>query len=99
MVEITKKKINIGIGISDIHFGHENCLYETYEKCIDDLIANIEELKEKNEIKNIIIILNGDIVSVTFVYRNQYLESQVQKNETILLGGAYLIHKTLKRLS
>lgn len=93
-----KKKINICIALSDIHFGHENCIYETFHFCVNKLIEKIEKLKNKYKINEIFLILNGDIVSGTFVYRNQYLESQVQKNESIVLAGAYLIHKIIKKI-
>lgn len=96
--EEKKKKINICIGLSDLHFGHENCLYETLQYCIDKLIGELEEIKDKHEINELFLILNGDVVSGTFVYRNQYLESQVQKNETILLGGAYLVYTIVNKI-
>lgn len=92
------KKINITIGLSDLHFGNENCLYETLHNCIDELINKLEKLKNTHKINNVFLILNGDIVSGTFVYRNQYLESQVQKNETIILGGSYLVYTIVKKI-
>lgn len=92
------KKINICIGLSDLHFGNENCLYETLHYCIDELLTKLEKLKNEHEINNVFLILNGDIVSGTFVYRNQYLESQVQKNETIILGGAYLVYTIVEKI-
>lgn len=92
-----KKKINICIGLSDIHFGHENCLYKTLQSCIDKLCDQLVDLK-RHDINNVFLLLNGDIVSGTFVYRNQYLESQVQKNETIILAGAYLVHTIIKQI-
>ena len=92
------KKINITIGLSDLHFGSENCLYETLQYCIDELIKKLKEIKKNREINNVFLILNGDIVSGTFVYRNQYLESQVQKNESIILGGSFLVYKIVKKI-
>lgn len=92
------KKVNVCIGLSDIHFGNENCLFDTLNYCIDKLIKEIELIKERYEINKVFLILNGDLVSGTFVYRNQYLENQVQKNESIILGGAYLIHEIIERI-
>lgn len=91
-----KKRINICIGLSDIHFGHEGALYETFHYCIDKLIDDLKILKDNTEINKVFLILNGDIVSGTFVYRNQYLENQVQKDEDIILAGAYLIHEIVE---
>ena len=93
-----KKKINITIGLSDLHFGHENCLYKTLQFCVAGVIKKIEMIKEEHDLNDVFIILNGDVVSGTFVYRNQYLESQIQKNETILLGGAYLVYTIIKKI-
>ena len=92
------KKVNLCIGLSDIHLGHENGLYETLEYCINKLIKDINDIKNKFELNRTFMILNGDIVSGTFVYRNQYLESQIQKNESIILGGAYLIHLIIDQI-
>jgi len=93
-----KKKINLTIGLSDLHFGHSNCLYETLQYCVDELVKKINLLKLEYELNKVFLILNGDVVSGTFVYRNQYLESQVQKNESIILGGAYLVYIIIKKI-
>jgi len=97
-MEKIKKKVNICIGLSDIHFGHEGCLYKTFDYCINKLIDKLKEIKERYEINKTFLIMNGDVVSGSFVYRNQYLENQIQKNESIILAGAYLVHETIKKI-
>lgn len=94
----TSKKATLTIGISDIHFGHENCFYETFWRVIEKLIKRIEKIKRDHDLQNVFIIFNGDIVSGTFVYRNQYLENQVQKDASIITGGAYLLHLVVEQI-
>lgn len=61
-------------------------------------MEEIEMLKHRYEFINPFLILNGDIVSGTMIYRNQYLESQIQKDESIIMFGAYMMHKTIQKL-
>jgi hypothetical protein len=66
---------------------------------VNKLIENLEFEKEKYNIENVFIVLNGDIVSGRMIYRNQYIESHLQKNESIIMFGSYLIHKTIDKIT
>ena len=94
-----KQKINLTMVLSDCHFGHENCLYETYWYTIDKMISEIKMLKQRYDVKNAFLIINGDMVSGTLIYRNQFLENQLNKNEDIVIFGSYMMFKTIKKLS
>ena len=98
MNEKEKIKANLTLCMSDLHFGHESCLYNTFWYTLDKMISELKLIKEGYDFKNIFIILNGDMVSGTMIYRNQYLESQVQKNESIIMFGAYLLHLVIEKI-
>lgn len=92
MSEERKKKANLIIAISDTHFGHESCFYDTFWYCMDKLCEEIEMLKNRYDFNKVILATVGDIVSGTQVYRNQYLESHLHKNEDIITFAAYMYH-------
>jgi len=96
--EENKKKVNICIGLSDLHIGNENCLFETLQYCIDKLIDELDDVNNEYDINEVYLILNGDVVSGSFVYRNQYLENQIQKNESVILTGAFLLHEIIEEI-
>lgn len=98
MSEKIKTKSNLVIAISDAHFGHESCLYETYWHTIEKLCDEIETLENRYEWNKVFLCVVGDVVSGTQIYRNQYLESHVQKNEDVISFGSYLLHRTIKMI-
>lgn len=84
--------------MSDLHLGHENTLYETFWYVVDRLIGEIELQKIRYDINKIFLIIVGDMVSGTGVYRNQYLQNTIDKNEAIISLGAYFIHLVIEKL-
>jgi len=95
---MNKKKANICLCLSDLHFGHESCLYDTYHYTITKLLEELKMLQSHYVFETVFLILNGDIVSGTMIYRNQYLESQINKNEYIIMFGAYMIHLLIEKI-
>jgi hypothetical protein len=95
----SKKKIaNLTICISDAHWGHESCLYETFWDSIDRICNDLKFLKRRYDWNTVKICCVGDMVSGTHVYRNQYLESHLNKNEDILTFAGYMLYKVIKRI-
>lgn len=93
-----KTTANLTIGISDLHLGHENFLCKTYWHTIDKLVNEISMLNSRYEWKNIFLITNGDVISGKFVYRNQHIQSHLQKDHDMIMYGSYILHLTVEKL-
>ncbi len=93
-----KMKANLCICVSDTHWGHEDCLYETYWHTVDKLCNELEYLSATYDLQNVYLATVGDLVSGTQVFRNQYLQSHLQKNEDIISFASFILHKTLLKL-
>lgn len=89
---------NLCIGLSDLHFGSENCLYQTLDYTVGKMCKEIDMLNQRYNFNNVFICWVGDIVSGSHIYRNQFLESHMQKNEDIITFGAYMLHNIIRRL-
>lgn len=68
-----KKKANITLTIcvSDIHLGDCNHLHGTYWSTVETLTKVLNVLADQFNIRNVFLILNGDMVSGREVYRYQ----------------------------
>ncbi len=99
MAEKQKIRANLTISLSDAHFGHESCLYETFWHTIEKICDNIEDLNSRYEWNKVFLSIVGDIVSGTQIYRNQYLESHLNKNEDVISFGSYLVHRVIDMLT
>lgn len=93
-----KIKSNLTMLISDLHLGHENCLYNTYWYTIDKMVKEIKMLNNRYDWNEIYLVVNGDLVSGTMIYRNQYLQNSLNKNEDVILFGSHILHLTINKL-
>jgi len=72
-------EVTLTICISDLHLGHSGFLVETYFSTINKLLEYLNSIKKIANIRKLTIILNGDIISGNFVYKNQEFENVINK--------------------
>jgi len=88
--------------ISDMHFGDENVMLNTYRSAVNNLIKKLRELDKEKKISLIRIILNGDIVSGRGIFRWQEAQNVFNKgNIQILYASAFILelHEKLSEIA
>ncbi len=89
----TKQEATVTLVISDMHIGDSDFLPNTFLSCIDNIKLAMTKLSKIFDIKNFILVLNGDIVSGRDVYRNQHLRNLVQRGHWQIELGAHMIRE------
>ena len=91
LIEEEGEIIKITIVISDLHFGDENVMIETYKSAVNNLINKLKDLATREEIGKITVILNGDIVAGRGIFRGQEAQNIFNKGNIQVLYAAALI--------
>jgi len=97
-VEEDSDKVKATVIISDLHFGDENVMLETYKSAINNLINKLREIAKEEKISEINVILNGDIVAGRGIFRGQEAQNIFNKgNIQVLYASAHILdlHKEL----
>jgi len=94
-----KKEITLAVVISDLHLGDCNHLPNTYWSCISNLINIIKTLDSKFKLKDIKLVLNGDIVSGREVYRMQEIRNMLSRGHWQVFLAEIIIKETLEMLT
>ncbi|MBO8180285.1 MAG: metallophosphoesterase [Archaeoglobus sp.] len=88
--------------ISDLHFGDENVMLETYKSTANNLIQKLNEVNDEVGIEQITVILNGDIVAGRGIFRGQEAKNIFNKgNIQVLYASAYILdlHRELSQIA
>ena len=88
--------------ISDLHFGDENVMLETYKSTVSNLIWKLSEVNNEVGIEQITVVLNGDIVAGRGIFRGQEAKNIFNKgNIQVLYAAAHLLdlHKELSQIA
>lgn len=75
----TKPEATLTLVVSDLHIGDSDFLPDTFMSCVDKTKRLVKYLNDQFDIKNFLLVLNGDIVSGRDVYRYQRLRTLVQR--------------------
>lgn len=92
------KNATLTLVISDMHLGDGSHLPESYWSTIDNAKELINTLKKLYDIKEVNLVLNGDIVTGRDVYRNQYLRNIIQRGHWQVFLAEIILKETLERL-
>ena len=92
------KDATLTLVISDLHLGDGSHLPESYWSTVDNVKVMIEEIKKMYDVKEINLVLNGDIVTGRDVYRYQYLRNIVQRGHWQVFLAEIILKETLDRL-
>jgi len=101
-VEEDSDKVKATIVISDLHFGDENVMLETYKSAVNNLINKLKEIVREEKISEINVILNGDIVAGRGIFRGQEAQNIFNKgNIQVLYASAHILdlHRELSQIT
>ncbi|MBO8180846.1 MAG: winged helix-turn-helix transcriptional regulator [Archaeoglobus sp.] len=90
------------IVISDLHFGDENVMLETYKSTVNNLILKLNEVNDEVRIEQITVVLNGDTVAGRGIFRGQEAKNIFNKgNIQVLYAAAHLLdlHNELSQIA
>lgn len=90
------KDCTLTIVISDLHIGDANHLPDTYWSTIANLLEILKFIKENYNIKELYLVLNGDIVSGRDVYKFQELRNLLERGHWQVFMAEYIIRKTIE---
>ena len=99
IVKEGSKDATLTLVISDLHLGDGSHLPESYWSSIDNVKILVDEIKKLYNIKEINLVLNGDIVTGRDVYRNQYLRNIIQRGHWQVFLAEVVLRDTIKRLN
>jgi len=101
-MQTDNSKVKATVIISDLHFGDENVMLETYKSAVNNLINKLKEIAKEEEISEINVILNGDIVAGRGIFRGQEAQNIFNKgNIQVLYASAHILdlHKELTQIA
>jgi len=94
-----KQEATVTLVVSDIHAGDSDFLPRTWSSCVDNTVHVMTKLVQKFDIKNFLLVLNGDVVSGRDVYRYQHLRNLVQRGHWQIELAAQLIRDLKQALA
>ena len=89
----------ITLVISDLHIGDCDHLPQSYWSCVTNAIEVIKNIKGLYKVKELNVVLNGDITNGTDIYRYQELRNLIQRPHWQIFVTEMIIKDTYKKLS
>lgn len=86
------------LSVSDTHFGHQTFLPDTFHSTIDSLIEMLRILTQIYDVKRMIFLTNGDIVSGKDVYRYHMLDNIVSRPHWQVLLAYQVLQEMVDRI-
>jgi hypothetical protein len=96
--ENANRDATLTVVISDLHIGDSNHLPETYWSTMENAKVVINAIKNLYKVKEINLVLNGDIVSGRDVYRNQFLRNIIQRGHWQVFLAEIVLKDTIAKL-
>ena len=93
------REASLTLVISDLHIGDANHLPETYWSCIANAELVIRHIASSYDVKNLSIVLNGDIVAGQNVFHEQELRNLLARGHWQVFVAEYIVRSTIQRLS
>ena len=97
-IDRKKEPLSLCIVSSDWHLGDGNHLSKTFWSCVANLMEIIKFLGGAFDIRRVVFVLNGDVVSGNFVYRGQMFRNLVQRGHWQVALAAEVLTEVLEKV-